>query len=355
MAERLAFDLSRYTDPHPLTVHPAFPIPEADGSIATQRNFNAFALTEDLSALVLEASVNLPVQSRINPFTLTLLPDGRVVSDALGGDRDVSTYYSDETVLDRREKIAGLKMRSCLICEPPGTVAVWFSPSGGPLQYHDGRIVVGINGYSDRDGNKVMHSYGIVTGKSSDELLAIGDRFTRRTQAHMRIADPEDLREEVFIIRNVHTNPFAILRREIPMDEVWDAIEYGEADRMKARARQDAAEAFEVVKSLVNMDNLSAGEGLILLGAALEQVMIGKGWGITSGACGTLNKDIRQESVADLMEKRYALNRTLAADQIMSETTEKKYVHRCPKCGKAIESTISKGYTCTCGGVYEGC
>jgi hypothetical protein len=32
-----------------------------------------------------------------------------------------------------------------------------------------------------------------------------------------------------------------------------------------------------------------------------------------------------------------------------------KFVRNCGKCGKAINAYISKGYRCSCGGIYEGC
>ena len=114
MTEREAFDTTKYS--------------HEDG------------LINDLASLAIESSVDLPLEKRVNPFVLEVANDGRVISSALGP-KDVVEYYSNTSKLDRAEKEAGIKIRDCLLSEPDGTLSIWISPPGGPLEYEEGRIV----------------------------------------------------------------------------------------------------------------------------------------------------------------------------------------------------------------------
>jgi hypothetical protein len=116
MEARAAFDLSRYATKPPS------------------------AVAADLAAVSIEYS---QAPTRVYPFLLAL--HGSTVVNPELGPHDISTMYSSHTKLDRMEREAGLSMRDCLLHKPEGTLAIWISPPGGPLNYPESRIVVGLN------------------------------------------------------------------------------------------------------------------------------------------------------------------------------------------------------------------
>src|SRR4030042_6015421 len=111
--ERKAFDLTRY--------------PEG----------NLKPIERDAAALVIESSGN------IHSFFLALLPDSTVVNPALSKTKDVTNFYSDETLQSTKEKQAGLKIRQALIDEPEGTIFAWVSPPEGEFDYKEARFEIG--------------------------------------------------------------------------------------------------------------------------------------------------------------------------------------------------------------------
>lgn len=322
MVERKAFDTARYS--------------HEEGFIG------------DLASLAIEFSVNLPLEKRINPFVLEVATDGRVVNPALGPS-DVAEYYSDETELDRMEKEAGLKMRDCLLCEPEGALSIWISPPGGPLNYEEGRIVVGLN--KEENGVRLLESYGICTNHDPQHCLDISNQLNGSTNTDCAFDSPEDLRNKVFVVIPPDGEPWGFLRKIIPMDNVWDSIESGQAHQVKQKALKDAQEVAHKTRPL--LFNAQTEREYIHAGAYAERLMQARGWKMISGACGSLNGDLMNNE-GMFIHSHFQLNPT--GEIVGAKTEIGKFVRRCGKCGKEINKVIKAGYRCPCcGGIYEGC
>lgn len=321
MTERKAFDTSRYS--------------------------HQPGLINDLASLAIESSVGLPLESRVNPFVLEDNGDGKVVNTALGP-KDITKYYSETSELDRVEKEAGIKIKDCLLSQPEGTLSIWISPPGGPLDHDEGRMVVGLN--KKIDTTRFLESYGIPTNFSPKECLDISKRLSIHTNSVGLMLDPEDLRGEVFVIEPPDGKPWEFLRENIPLDKVWDSIVSGKAHEIKQRAELDAHEIS--VRTMGMIKNARSEQDYIQAGAYAEMQMMDKGWNIGSGPCGSLNTDL-------LAKTRPFLHSHIQVDPNGNVTEVRqeagKYVHNCGNCGKEINKVISSGYKCSCGGTYEGC
>jgi len=316
MKERLAFDVGRYD--------------------------NIDGLAEDLASLAIEASIK-PLKERVNPVRLELVEDGRVIDRVLGQE-DVGGYYSTETKLDRKEREAGLKIRDCLINDSVGTLSIWISPPKGPLDYKEGRIVVGVNRVED--GTKYIESYGICTEFSSKQCLDISQELSKFSKVKHRISDTEDLRDQVFIIEPSIGNPWSFLRKIALMDEVWDSIESGAAEKAKNEVLKDAREVGLEIES--QFQKAITIENHIMVGVLAERLMKERGREIVGGACGILNSDL------NFAFSHIELSSNGEVNGVSVEGG--KLVVNCGECGEPINAVISAGYVCpSCGRAYKGC
>lgn len=321
MAERKAFDTTRYSHQN--------------------------GLINDLASLAIESSVDLPLEKRVNPFVLEVTNDGRVINPALGS-KDVIEYYSDTSELDRIEKGAGIKIRDCLLSEPDGTLSIWISPPGGPLEYEEGRVVVGFN--REDSGTRFLESYGICVDFSSQDCLEISKRLSNYTRSSQTISNSEDLRGKVFIITPPESKPWEFLREHVPMNNVWDSIESGQVLHIKQQAIEDAGEVARTTMGLISV--AQSEQDYIQAGAYAETFMRSKGWNIASGACGSLNGDLLA-STGTFLHSHFQIGSE--GNVIRAKTEMGKFVKKCGNCGKEINKVIRAGYKCSCGGIYEGC
>jgi len=318
--QRRAFDLSAYKQ---------FP----DGT----------SFTAGLASLAIEATRDHPFHERVNPFILEIR-DSRVIDPSLG-DRDVADFYPGKTPLDREERKAGLAIRDTLISAPDGTLTVWISPPGGPANYSEGRIVVGL--IKIVDGRKIIDSYGICHEFSPSECLGFFRRLGDWSNASDVINDPEELRSRIVTIPPTETNPWQLMRDIVPLDEVWDAVESGSAKRLKAEVEKDTAEIATWVMPRIKL--ATSERDLVKIGAMAETAMMNRGWNLSSSPCGLLN--------SDLLGSVSFFSTSLSSGGLVLGSSEShgKYVHNCGQCGIGIYKYIEKGYRCSCGGVYEGC
>jgi hypothetical protein len=328
MIERKAFDLTRY-------LH--------DGT------FNQKGFANHLADLSIETADNLPVHERITPFTLEVLLGGRVVDRSLD-DRDVSGHYDEETEFQKKEKVAALKIRESLLTEPEGTVSVWISPPEGELNYKEGRITVGVS--KTKAGVKQLESYGIPTQLTAEQNLLIAWRlaeFSDKDYSH--INHPEDLRSEVItFIPPDNSSPWELLRELIPMDEVWDAIETGGVKEVKEEAVSTALKVYEEVEYMIRAARTE--QDYTDAGAYAERLMGERGRPIKSGPCGLTNSDLINQTTPFIHTH---ISIDIQGKPTTSISERGNFVKNCGKCGKSINRTISAGYQCACGGVYEGC
>ena len=302
------------------------------------------AVANHAAALSLETAIDKPPKERINPFSLVVWKS-RVIDDASGEKKDVSEHYSSETALADAENKAGLKIRECLLFEPDGTLSVWISPPGGPLNYEEGRLVFGI--IRTIKGIKTLESYGICTLFSAEHCLDLARQIPADNQPQLE--KPEDLRKEIFIIRE-HDNPLELLRTIFPLPEVWDSIESGEAKKLKEEARTDALECVLLYEAALR--NANTDWERTLVGAQIEREMRERGRQINSGPCGSTNTDSLDSS--SFVHAHTSIGPDGKVIGTSSETGN--FVKNYGNCGVKINAVIPKGYRCpNCGNTYKGC
>ncbi|HEX6977139.1 MAG TPA: hypothetical protein VF185_02140 [Patescibacteria group bacterium] len=263
LESRKAFDLSRYQ--------------KSEG-------FNRKALERDTAALVIESSGN------IHSFFLAHLSNGLVVNPSLDKTRDVKDFYSDETPQTQKEKIAGLIIRQALVDEEPGTVLAWVSPPGGEFNYQEGRFEIGK--VREILGVKVLQSYGIplkdVTPEYCEKLFLMLEEFSDKPS--QQIKAPEDLRDKISIfLPPQNSNWVNFLSSTFPeLSVLFEKISHGEAHHLKMKALKDAREES---KKVLNDAKVSK-EDLLHRGARIENGMEERGWNLSRGGCGVLNRDL---------------------------------------------------------------
>ena len=260
----------------------------------------------------------------------------------------MAEQYGDKTELDQREKQAGLIIRNRLLCEPEGTVNAWISPSGGPENYEEGRITVGVS--KRVNGLMVLDSYGIPTNFTAEANLFQAWRLAEHSPYDYKLDYPEDLRDQVIIFKPPNgDSPWQILRDAIPLNEAWDAIESKSVKQLKVELDNDAAEVVHKVMPLI--EGAQTQMDYIRAGAQAEQLMQQKHGRALSGVCGSTNSDILNRN-----SYTFSFNRVSTAGVVETIHTERgRRVENCGNCGRGINKLIKKGYQCKCGEVYKGC
>jgi len=235
----------------------SFEYPEQEKMITAERRkaldlshyhpYSSLAIATDLTAAAHETAFNEELDRRIVPFTLVV--DGTKVVHPQLGNKDVTQNYSTKTKLDRAESEAGLKTRDVLLSQPPGTLTVWLSPPGGPLNYSEGRLVIGR--VQVKNKTKVLDSYGICLPFNSQGCLEIAQAFNSLTSQPFEFSNLEDLRSQIFVINN-QENPWPLLRAIVPLPKVWDSIENGEAKALQEQSLKVAQQIAEMISPLLS-------------------------------------------------------------------------------------------------------
>lgn len=310
---------------------------------------NKIGLAPDLSALAIESSQNLRFRDKIFPFVLQTTHDGKVINPALGN-KDVLNYYTDSTVLDQAESTAGMKIREALLSEPVGSISVWLSPPGGPLNYTEGRMVVGCKHCTDND-QYYLESYGICLPLSQIEFHNIASELAKHSyNAKDNPVSYENLRSEIFLLQH-DGYPWDYLARIAPIESVWKNIRSGKALEVKNKALEDARTVAEYVFPL--LEKAVTQNDFIRAGAIAENMMRTKGWQIGSGPCGTINIDLMKNEMQNFLKIELDISDFKGNFQ---KTEIYKFVHKCGNCGQEINKKIKTGFLCSnCGKPYLGC
>jgi len=300
MPERLAFDYSKYQSLHP------------------QLRNEIVAL--DLAALVVEAGIE-DLKNRVWPFRYQLRGE-RVICPEMGN-QDISNYFSVETSLDRQETRAGLKLRQALISQPGGSTVVWLSPPN--QKYSEGRITVGMIDW--QNNLKVMHCYGIVVDFSKDEFIDIAKKFSDFCQPAGEI----ELRSHVFVFSSSNVpNSWHLVKRILPLGEIWQAIENNEVELRRERAIRDAQTVVSSMPTYLGFYDP------VRQGAYLEEAMQGIGYKISGSSCGLLNSDLLHLSPRRVLNSIHGVIRNSASEV-------KVYVKKCGVCGEHIGKHLTPG------------
>lgn len=254
--------------------------------------FNFHAAAHHLASVAIEYGKRSSVE-RVWPYKLVLLEDGRVV-DSEGVAKDVSQQYSFNDELDRLESSAGIRMREALISEPIGTASVWISPKGGPRNYEEGRIEVGVN--EVHNGQKTLISYGLAIDWEPKYCLEKAWILANYSgYDYSRISLPEDLRGSVFVINGfTPKESWALLRDLLPVDDIWQAIDDGRVEELKNKAIEAANRTTRYTVPLI--ERATSEYDFIRAGAYMEQQMILEGFSMLGGACGVLNSELLNQN-----------------------------------------------------------
>jgi hypothetical protein len=303
---------------------------------------DAEKLAVNLADIAIEARVG-PVRERINPYTLVVTQDGRVINPQLG-EEDIVSLYRTETPLDIKETQAAVKIREALLYDPVGSVAVWFSPASPSYGYMEGRITVGYTRLEN--GVKDMQSYGIpVVDTTPVELLYQAWRLAEFSNRQYILNNPEDLRSEpiVFLLPD-QENPWEFLSRYLPYPDVWEAIISNDAQVLKEKALDVARQVSPTVLNKILVSK-TFNEKV----SAIEYGIVGMG---DLGMMIDMDKLVCPINAPSMTSSYYSVS---SGDGGTKVEGEHKFVRNCGQCGKPIHDFIPKGYRCSCGGVYEGC
>lgn len=252
--------------------------------------FNYEGATRDVAAVSTEVGTDRPVVQRVHR-TLETISDHKVVNWPVDRERDVSEQF----LPNLPESIAGEKIRDMFLAEPAGTMFAWFSPSGGPYKYDEGRLRIGV--IKNKIGHKILESYGIPILDDSLMIPMINrlQEFSEKTALDLQ--NIEDIRDKVVVFSPPSTeenwlkflaNPCVLPEYQ----EIWKAIESGEIGRFNRKALRESRigikKAIPQEKVRIYMSEHEA----LLLGSRIEQQMIAQGWNMISKVCGLMNSDI---------------------------------------------------------------
>jgi len=308
------------------------------------------AMVHDVASLAVEAS------GGVNKVELELMPDGKVVQLALSDKVDVLDFYADDLPVEKLEKEAGAKIRECLVNEPIGTISVWLSPPGGPLNYQRGSVVVGMN---RRLGElKMMEQYALVDKEHDEEdflIMALG--LSTYAKGQYLLEKAEQLRNQVFIIPPRKEDAWQWLKQLIPLEKAWQSIISGEALEVKLGILKEAKEVVEKIKE--EWQRAVSEQDKRLVGVRIERLMEEKNLNLGGGDCGILNGEFQtvHEILQDLMFTVFTrIGLDGEVEEVETSVSSYKYIENCGACHKKIEAYMKKGDCCPhCGGEYKGC
>jgi len=298
-------------------------------------SFETHPAIVDLAAFAVESNTEVFLEQRIWEFGLILNDANNLYSVELQSE----VCYGAETELDKQEAIAGLQMKDVLLNEPVGTVTLWISPPGGPANYQEGRLVLGVCCFVD--GVKTVQSFGIPYAKSADDCFKLGCVLADYSYHQYELLNAESLRFQTFIIHPdflENRDVFSFLKEKISdLIDTWDFIEAERFVETKMAALRDAQRVFEKISKLQFFDP-------IVFGALAEQEMYKFGWSMNQSACGLTNNE--------LVDKYYQYSHTNLNQTPL--VTKEQYVKKCPYCNKEYNKILKPGFKCDCGQVFLG-
>jgi len=278
----------------------------------------------DLGATAKETSLNKPYWQRVHSYFLTKVDTDWII-DARRGDKHIDSFYSEVTPFDLREKDIGLELANTLVTYPPGTIAVHISPPGGPLNYPEGRIQVGLN--RKEMGISFSEWYGIPTPFDDKHHLDMG-YCLGEVSVGKTPTDSESLRDHIFIIEcDGEVNPWDLLSERIPLQYVWEKIKSGQIIQETKETHDDAIEA--VKETLRDSPKVMNSWDAIRIGAIAEENMQRHGYQITGSNCGKSNMELL---MGNLQFGRVIISEGLPM-----------LCCTCPFCDKQVEAPIYDG------------
>lgn len=269
------------------------------------------------------------------------------VIDALRGGRDVREQFGYKDVQQRNESHAGQMIVDALLDKPEGTFCVWISPAGGPKNYPQARLTVGLVKKSAY--TKELEGYGIDADINEDEYLTAGSMLSSFAQDHFPYSGKESLRGHTFLInREAYSkvDPWNFMATIIPLP-AWEQIKTRKA---QAAFQKRLEKALPIADGLIpKIQGAKSDLEILKVGIGSDKAME-KTFGVRpgSGGCGSSYK----ESAYKLFFASLKSDGTIASET----TNEGKFVEYCGCCGMPIKKVIPKGYICKmCGGEYKGC
>ncbi len=235
----------------------------------------ATTIGEDLAGIVIEAG-DMPLHMRINPRRLEIV-DGRVIDPKTGG--GVIEEFSTKNEFARRETEGAKNFYNLLAAGENGTLVIQESPSGGPYDYKEARINVGL-----RVGNTIEF-YGIPSNLTPEGLLNHAFRLSEWSNQPFKPQFSEDLRELAIAVSiPTNTSPWLFLNQVAPLDSnAWTEIFKGTPWKIKAKAERDAA--WVAAEMAARLSNAATNREIIVIGAWGEKAMQSMGWKLNPLAC----------------------------------------------------------------------
>jgi len=282
------------------------------------------SIKEDLAGLVIEAGV-VPLEERINPRRFEIR-NGQVIDPETG--KDIRSNWNHENPLSKKESNAADSFYEILVNSRIGGLCISISPSGGPANYNEARINVGL-----RLNEECIEFYGIPSRISPQELLNLAKKAFNLT-----IENPEDLREIAIPIKiPQEISPWEFLKQIFPLDsDAWTSISQGIPWQIKEVASKDAERVAKFVGTL--LPSASSEEDFIRIGAIAERQMQESGWRLNQSACpGLFNFQLLARLYApNLAIRGYSLASHFIKDSFGNNRELSWIYHkgRCRKCGE---------------------
>jgi hypothetical protein len=238
---------------------------------------------------------------------------------------NVDTHIEKTSYLGELEYRAFQEIKKWANTEADGA-EVWFS-APFPGVYPVSKIDLGEIAYSSDKKTKVLLKKAILLDIDSEALLTIANNFAAAIGAES-FSSTEELRSRPFFCTQTELNIFYEMV-SIYTDQV-DQIKKGDDLKIKLNTYQRLTTIHQTIYS---SGQIFKSEYYNLRRAAEEQGLVGD----KSESCPVGSQTAFQAMSGGL------------------EAMHGKFVKNCGNCGKPINAFISKGYRCTCGGVYEGC
>ncbi|MEA3355300.1 MAG: hypothetical protein U9Q63_02315 [Patescibacteria group bacterium] len=310
------------------------------------------ALGHDVARLAIESG------GGVNSVNWHLKPDGKVVQLSLDPKRDVKNFFSRDNLTEKAESDAGMKIRESLVNEPIGTMMVWLSPRGGPLNYERAGVQVGVIREIEQ-GVKFIEQYVMVDRENDrEEYLRIGERLNVFSKTEYNLSEVEELRSQVFIIEPRNGDPWQWLSRLIPLEKSWQSIFNGEAHSLLIEVEKEVRGVLDIVKGEWERARVGTWQDKLRLGAKIESLMEERGRSLKGGDCGGTNSVELSSMLDGFWSTVFSSVIKINTDnnEPVNSGESSKFVKNCGKCGARINARISAGYICSnCGGVYGGC
>lgn len=285
-----------------------------------------FGKPGELGRTFLENRVG-PIEERVVPYDLVFDREGNPVGFKVGRDTEIKRLEDDG-------------MRTMYKLAKMGYSHVfWLSPPGGPVNYPEGRLVVGI--VKKVGEETILECRGIPIIESCQTMWEKACQLINMGGVVLSggLKAVEDLREQAIGINLIDELPWDFCEEVFGMGEVWETIR-GEEDLK--RTREVVGVVGQVLNQIERRFGVVTQYNSIQAGIAFEQMMAVSGWSIRGGNHGSTNIGLSTVSSFNTLFSK-------SAGTIKPVETSGKRV--CPYCGQVLENgaTVCK----KCGAKFE--